>query len=198
MTRRGQARATRHQRADRPRMPGSSARLVACHRGEPRRRVRPHANGAGADDPCRQGPHRRHHQLRRRLSMAAPVRLCSVKGRARQAHRDSGRGDAPAQRVCVQRRSRPAADRSRRGRADKHCRGTDTPRGRVDSWVREQFAAGRGADPEAAARLVLALASGKADRFSGRHLSVTDDINALLARIDRIERGDLHTLRLRT
>jgi NAD(P)-dependent dehydrogenase (short-subunit alcohol dehydrogenase family) len=73
-----------------------------------------------------------------------------------------------------------------------------TPRGRVDSWVREQFAAGRGADPEAAARLVLALASGKADRFSGRHLSVTDDINALLARIDRIERGDLHTLRLRT
>jgi hypothetical protein len=31
-----------------------------------------------------------------------------------------------------------------------------------------------------------------------RHLSVTDDLDALLPRIDQIERDDLHTLRLRT
>ncbi|MGN6678041.1 MAG: hypothetical protein ACTHKL_09650 [Streptosporangiaceae bacterium] len=45
---------------------------------------------------------------------------------------------------------------------------------RIFDWIRDQFAAGRGADPEDAARLVLAL-----------------------ARIDQIERDDLHTLRLR-
>jgi len=73
-----------------------------------------------------------------------------------------------------------------------------TPEGRVHRWIRDQFAAGRGADPEEAARLILALASGRADRLSGRHLSVADDLDALLCRIGQIERDDLHTLRLRT
>jgi NAD(P)-dependent dehydrogenase (short-subunit alcohol dehydrogenase family) len=76
--------------------------------------------------------------------------------------------------------------------------GPQTPAGRVHGWIRDQFAAGRGADPEQAARLILTLASGRADRLSGRHLSVTDDPGALLHRIDQIERDDLHTLRLRT
>jgi len=73
-----------------------------------------------------------------------------------------------------------------------------TPAGRVHRWIRDQLAAGRGADPEEAARLILALASGRADRLSGRHLSVADDLDALLPRIGQIERDDLHTLRLRT
>jgi NAD(P)-dependent dehydrogenase (short-subunit alcohol dehydrogenase family) len=76
--------------------------------------------------------------------------------------------------------------------------GRQTPAGRVQGWIRDQFAAGRGADPEQAARLIVALASGHADRLSGRHLSVTDNLDALLPRIDQIERDDLHTLRLRT
>jgi NAD(P)-dependent dehydrogenase (short-subunit alcohol dehydrogenase family) len=73
-----------------------------------------------------------------------------------------------------------------------------TPEGRVQRWIRDQLAAGRGADPEEAARLIIALASGRADRLSGRHLSVTDRLDVLLPRIDQIERDDLHTLRLRT
>ena len=76
--------------------------------------------------------------------------------------------------------------------------GLQTPEGRVHGWIRDQFAAGRGADPEQAARLVLALASGRADRLSGRHLSVAENLDALLSQIDQIERDDLHTLRLRT
>jgi NAD(P)-dependent dehydrogenase (short-subunit alcohol dehydrogenase family) len=76
--------------------------------------------------------------------------------------------------------------------------GGQTPEGRVHRWIRDQLAAGRGADPEKAARLILALASGRADRLSGRHLSVADNLDALLRRIDQIERDDLHTLRLRT
>jgi NAD(P)-dependent dehydrogenase (short-subunit alcohol dehydrogenase family) len=79
-----------------------------------------------------------------------------------------------------------------RSRADRQ-----TPEGRVHHWIRDQLAAGCGADPEEAARLILALASGRADRLSGRHLSVTANLGALLPRIDQIERVDLHTLRLR-
>jgi NAD(P)-dependent dehydrogenase (short-subunit alcohol dehydrogenase family) len=80
----------------------------------------------------------------------------------------------------------------------KASAGRRTPAGRVQRWIRDQLAAGRGADPEEAARLIIALASGRADRLSGRHLSVTDSLDALLPRIDQIERDDLHTLRLRT
>ena len=73
-----------------------------------------------------------------------------------------------------------------------------TPEGRVYHWIRDQLAAGRGADPEQAARLIVTLASGRADRLSGRHLSVADNLDALLTHIGQIERDDLHTLRLRT
>jgi NAD(P)-dependent dehydrogenase (short-subunit alcohol dehydrogenase family) len=73
-----------------------------------------------------------------------------------------------------------------------------TPEGRVYHWIRDQLAAGRGTDPEQAARLIVALASGRADRLSGRHLSVADNLDALLTQIGQIERDDLHTLRLRT
>jgi NAD(P)-dependent dehydrogenase (short-subunit alcohol dehydrogenase family) len=80
----------------------------------------------------------------------------------------------------------------------KASAGRETPEGRVQRWIRDQLAAGRGADPEEAARLIIALASGRADRLSGRHLSVTDSLDELRSRIDQIERADLHTLRLRT
>jgi len=73
-----------------------------------------------------------------------------------------------------------------------------TPAGRVYRWMRDQFDAGRGADPERAVRLILALAGGKADRLSGRHLCVSENLETLLTQIDEIERNDLHTLRLRT
>jgi acyl-CoA synthetase (AMP-forming)/AMP-acid ligase II/NAD(P)-dependent dehydrogenase (short-subunit alcohol dehydrogenase family) len=75
--------------------------------------------------------------------------------------------------------------------------GPATAEGRVAGWVRGQLAAGRGTDPDRAADLVLALASGRADRLSGRHLTPADNPDAMLADIERIEREDLHTLRLR-
>jgi NAD(P)-dependent dehydrogenase (short-subunit alcohol dehydrogenase family) len=75
--------------------------------------------------------------------------------------------------------------------------GSQTPEGLVFGWIRGQLESGRGADPAQAARLVLRLASGTCDRLSGRHLCVHDDLDEVLARIDSIEREDLHTLRLR-
>jgi acyl-CoA synthetase (AMP-forming)/AMP-acid ligase II/NAD(P)-dependent dehydrogenase (short-subunit alcohol dehydrogenase family) len=73
-----------------------------------------------------------------------------------------------------------------------------TPEGRVFGWIRDRLASGHGTDPERAARVILTLAGGRADRLTGRHLTVTDDIDALLDQIECIERDDLQTLRLRT
>jgi acyl-CoA synthetase (AMP-forming)/AMP-acid ligase II/NAD(P)-dependent dehydrogenase (short-subunit alcohol dehydrogenase family) len=73
-----------------------------------------------------------------------------------------------------------------------------TPDGQIAAWVRDRLASGQGADPDQAAHLILQLARGRGDRLSGRHLTVADDLDTLLTRIDQIEREDLHTLRLRT
>ena len=74
----------------------------------------------------------------------------------------------------------------------------DTAEGRVFGWIRGQLKAGRGADPDRAAQLILELAGGRGDCLSGRHLTVADDLDALLGRSDEIRRSDLHTLRLCT
>jgi NAD(P)-dependent dehydrogenase (short-subunit alcohol dehydrogenase family) len=73
----------------------------------------------------------------------------------------------------------------------------DSPEARVARWARRQFAEGRGADPDRAADLVVQLAAGRGDRLSGRHLSVHDDLEFLLGRVDDIRRHDLCTLRVR-
>jgi NAD(P)-dependent dehydrogenase (short-subunit alcohol dehydrogenase family) len=70
--------------------------------------------------------------------------------------------------------------------------------GRVFSWIRERLASGYGADPDRAVRLIVELARGRGDRLSGRHLTVADNLDALIENIEEIERDDLHTLRLRT
>ena len=52
---------------------------------------------------------------------------------------------------------------------------------RMYAWVRQELAAGRSAEPALVARLVIRLATGDADRLSGCHLSVHDDLDAILA-----------------
>jgi NAD(P)-dependent dehydrogenase (short-subunit alcohol dehydrogenase family) len=52
---------------------------------------------------------------------------------------------------------------------------------RMHAWVREELKAGHGAEPALVARLVTRLATGGADRLSGCHLSVHDDLDAILA-----------------
>jgi hypothetical protein len=52
-----------------------------------------------------------------------------------------------------------------------------------------------GAGPARAAGLVLRLAAGEADALSGRHLSVHDDLDAILAAVDQVRRDDLYQLR---
>jgi NAD(P)-dependent dehydrogenase (short-subunit alcohol dehydrogenase family) len=46
-------------------------------------------------------------------------------------------------------------------------------------------------------RLVLELASGRADALSGRYVTVFDDLDALVLRADEIERDGLYSLRVR-
>jgi NAD(P)-dependent dehydrogenase (short-subunit alcohol dehydrogenase family) len=72
----------------------------------------------------------------------------------------------------------------------------DTGLGRLHAWVRKELAEGRGTDPAHAVELIVRLASGRYDELSGRQLSVDDELDALLARIDEVRRRDLYLLRL--
>jgi NAD(P)-dependent dehydrogenase (short-subunit alcohol dehydrogenase family) len=63
-------------------------------------------------------------------------------------------------------------------------------------WYRATFDEGRDAPPEDAARLVVRLARGDADALSGRFISRSDDLDALLARADEIVRHEQLVLRL--
>jgi NAD(P)-dependent dehydrogenase (short-subunit alcohol dehydrogenase family) len=49
-------------------------------------------------------------------------------------------------------------------------------------WAAETLAKGKDFPPEASTRLLLRLASGEADALSGRHISVAEDLDALIAR----------------
>ena len=64
-------------------------------------------------------------------------------------------------------------------------------------WFRRIFDEGLDVPPERPAQLVLALASGKADALSGRFISLTDDLDALLRSLTEIEKESLYSLRVR-
>jgi NAD(P)-dependent dehydrogenase (short-subunit alcohol dehydrogenase family) len=74
----------------------------------------------------------------------------------------------------------------------------ESPEGQIVAWFHEQVTAGRDVPPERSAQLVVELASGRADRLSGRYIDVDDDLASLLQRVDEIEAQSLYTLRLRS
>jgi NAD(P)-dependent dehydrogenase (short-subunit alcohol dehydrogenase family)/uncharacterized protein YndB with AHSA1/START domain len=65
-------------------------------------------------------------------------------------------------------------------------------------WFRRIFEEGLDIPAERPARMVVELASGRADKFSGRLLSVSDDLNLLLENKKEIEEDKLFSLRVRT
>ena len=56
------------------------------------------------------------------------------------------------------------------------------------------FEKGYDEPPERCARLVLQLASGKADALSGRFVDIYDDIDELIWRVDESTRDNLYSL----
>ena len=73
----------------------------------------------------------------------------------------------------------------------------DSPAARPLVWLREEVSAGHAVEAELSARLVLVLASGRADALSGRYLTVHDDVATLVERSAEIAHDDLYTLRRR-
>jgi NAD(P)-dependent dehydrogenase (short-subunit alcohol dehydrogenase family) len=74
----------------------------------------------------------------------------------------------------------------------------DSPAGQ--KWqpqLRRVFDEGRDVPPEAAARLVVYLASGQADALTGRYLRVGDDVPDLVRRAAEIKEQDRRAMRLR-
>ncbi len=65
----------------------------------------------------------------------------------------------------------------------------------IRTWALNELAEGRGADPERAVELILRLAAGDGDSLSGRHLSVHDDLDAVLARLPEVRARDLYVMR---
>ena len=74
---------------------------------------------------------------------------------------------------------------------------TESHAGRAAASIRREVEEGRAVPPEQGAQLIVSLAAGGADMLTGRYLSVADDLGALVARGDEINRDDLYTLRLR-
>jgi NAD(P)-dependent dehydrogenase (short-subunit alcohol dehydrogenase family) len=70
----------------------------------------------------------------------------------------------------------------------------DSYEGRIRSWVEHELANGGGAEPAAASALILRIAAGEVDALSGRHLSVHDDVDEMLERIDDVREHDLYLL----
>jgi NAD(P)-dependent dehydrogenase (short-subunit alcohol dehydrogenase family) len=67
--------------------------------------------------------------------------------------------------------------------------------GRIKAWALQELAAGRGADPAAAMHLMVRIARGDADALTGRHLSVHDDLDAMIEGIDAVRANDLYVLK---
>jgi NAD(P)-dependent dehydrogenase (short-subunit alcohol dehydrogenase family) len=65
-------------------------------------------------------------------------------------------------------------------------------------WFIEIFETGRDVPADVGAKLVLVLASGRADLLSGRFLDATQDIEKVLGQAERIVAEDGQVLRLRT
>jgi len=65
----------------------------------------------------------------------------------------------------------------------------------VRDWTAAEIAHGRGAEPERAIDLLVRLAAGDGDRLSGRHLSVHDDLDAVLRNVAEVRAHDLYVLR---
>jgi NAD(P)-dependent dehydrogenase (short-subunit alcohol dehydrogenase family) len=64
----------------------------------------------------------------------------------------------------------------------------------ISAWALNELAEGRGADPGRAIELILRLAAGDGDTLSGRHLSVHDDLDAVLARLAEVRARDLYVM----
>jgi hypothetical protein len=63
-------------------------------------------------------------------------------------------------------------------------------------WFRSTFDEGRDVPAERPARLILDLASGKANLLSGRFLSINDDLDDLINRASELEKNSHYMLRL--
>lgn len=66
---------------------------------------------------------------------------------------------------------------------------------RIREWTLNELSEGRGALPADAVELIMRLAVGDGDSLSGRHLSVHDDLDSVLARRNEVSARDLYVLR---
>ena len=64
-------------------------------------------------------------------------------------------------------------------------------------WLEAMFDAGQNVPPECSANLITFLASGQANSLSGCYISVEDDVPNMILNAEKIQREDLHKMRLK-
>ncbi len=64
-------------------------------------------------------------------------------------------------------------------------------------WLEQMYQSGQNVTAEPATRLILFLASGAADKLSGRFFNVAEDPAEVMQRAEQILAGDLYSLRMR-
>jgi hypothetical protein len=64
----------------------------------------------------------------------------------------------------------------------------------IRRWALRELAEGRGAAPAHAVELILRLANGDGDLLSGLHLSVHDNLDAVLGHVDEVRDQELYLL----
>ena len=67
---------------------------------------------------------------------------------------------------------------------------------RVRSWFERELAEGRTVSAQEAAAFLVDVASGRADALSGRYVAIEDDLDALIARAEEVQRENLHALKV--
>ena len=123
------------------------------------------------------------------------VGVLGLQGRRHQAHREPRPRDEASRRQRVQRPSRAAADRDVGDRSPRHDPTTParSPHPRLGPATSSPTAAA----PTRRRPSTCSCGSPPAmrDRLSGRHLSVHDDLDAVLARLPEVRARDLYVLR---
>ena len=167
-------------RTDRAALGGRPDRLVGDDGREPARPRPQQPTGAAHDGGAATRPDHQHDQPGRRSSLAPRVGVFRLQGRGRQAHREPRSRDRARYGIGVF-SVHPGLLPIGLSTTVTNASPSTRHERRIREWTLNELSEGRGARPADAVELIMRSAVGDGDSLSGRHLSVHDDLDSVLA-----------------